>query len=40
MRGTRCDSVSFLAPPDGPEVQYEFYAPFAHVEGKFEWCRL
>jgi hypothetical protein len=32
--------MTFLAPPDAPTVAYEFYAPFAHVEGKFEWCRL
>jgi hypothetical protein len=31
---------SFLAPPDTPDVAYEFYAPFAHVEGKLEWCRI
>lgn len=30
----------FLAPPDGPEVVYEFFAPFAHVEGRYEWCRI
>ena len=30
----------FLAPDDGPEVVYEFYAPFAHIEGRFEWCRI
>ena len=22
-----------------PEV-WEFYAPFAHIEGKYEWCRI
>jgi len=32
--------VSFLRPPDGPGVAYEFFAPFAHVEGRFEWCRI
>ena len=31
---------SFLAPPDGPAVVYEFFAPFAHVEGRYEWCRI
>ena len=31
---------TFLRPPDGPEVQYEFFAPFAHVPGRFEWCRI
>lgn len=30
----------FLAPDDGPEVVYEFFAPFAHVEGRYEWCRI
>ena len=30
----------FLRPPDGPEVAYEFFAPFAHVPGKYEWCRI
>jgi hypothetical protein len=30
----------FLAPPDGPGVVYEFFAPFAHVPGKYEWCRI
>jgi hypothetical protein len=27
-------------PPDGPAVAYEFFAPFAHVAGKYEWCRV
>lgn len=31
---------SFLRPPDGPGVVYEFFAPFAHVPGKYEWCRI
>jgi hypothetical protein len=30
----------FLRPPDGPEVAYEFFAPFAHVAGRYEWCRI
>src|SRR5690349_7900651 len=30
----------FLAPPDGADVAYEFFAPFAHLEGRFEWCRI
>lgn len=30
----------FLRPPDGPDVAYEFFAPFAHVPGKYEWCRV
>ena len=25
---------------DGPDVAYEFFAPFAQVEGRFEWCRI
>ena len=31
---------AFLRPPDGPDVAYEFFAPFAHVAGKYEWCRI
>ncbi len=30
----------FLSPPDGPGVVYEFFAPFAHVPGKYELCRI
>lgn len=30
----------FLAPPDTPDVVYEFFAPFAHVPGRWEWCRV
>lgn len=30
----------FLAPPDDASVQYEFFAPFAHVPGRYEWCRI
>lgn len=30
----------FLAPEDGPDVVYEFFAPFAHIEGRYEWCRI
>jgi hypothetical protein len=30
----------FLRPPDGPGVVYEFFAPFAHVPGKYEVCRI
>lgn len=30
----------FLAPPDTPDVVYEFFSPFAHVEGHYEWCRI
>jgi len=32
--------ADFLAPPDGGDVVYEFFAPFAHVPGKYEWCRI
>lgn len=31
---------TFLAPPDGPGVAYEFFAPFAHVPGRYEVCRI
>jgi hypothetical protein len=30
----------FLRPPDTADVAYEFFAPFAHVAGKYEWCRI
>ncbi|MEA3190444.1 MAG: hypothetical protein QOD77_1026 [Thermoplasmata archaeon] len=30
----------FLKPDDGPDVTYEFFAPFAHVPGRYEWCRI
>lgn len=30
----------FLSPPDGPDVVYEFFGPFAHVPGRYEWCRV
>ncbi|HUR62609.1 MAG TPA: hypothetical protein VM286_09635 [Candidatus Thermoplasmatota archaeon] len=32
--------MTFLHPDDGPDVAYEFFAPFAHVPGKYEWCRI
>jgi hypothetical protein len=32
--------VVFLRPPDDADVAYEFFAPFAHIEGKYEWCRI
>jgi hypothetical protein len=32
--------MAFLRPDDGLEVAYEFFAPFAHVPGKYEWCRI
>ena len=32
--------ASFLRPPDTADVVYEFFAPFAHIEGKYEWCRI
>lgn len=33
-------AVAFLRPPDGPGVAYEFFAPFAHLPGRIEWCRI
>src|ERR1051326_372296 len=30
----------FLRPPDGPDVAYEFFAPFAHLPGRVELCRI
>jgi len=39
MKKTRADSL-WLRPDDGPDIVYEFFAPFAHVEGKYEWCRI
>jgi len=32
--------MSFLAPPDTSDVVYEFFAPFVHVPGRYEWCRV
>jgi hypothetical protein len=32
--------VVFLAPPESVDVVYEFFAPFAHVPGRYEWCRI
>jgi len=32
--------MSFLAPPDDATVVYEFFAPFVHVPGRYEWCRI
>lgn len=32
--------MAFLRPDDGPDVAYEFFAPFAHVPGRYEWCRI
>src|ERR1041385_1111401 len=32
--------MQFQRPPDTPDVVYEFFAPFAHVPGKYEWCRI
>lgn len=26
--------------PKAPSELYEFFAPFAHVEGRYEWCRI
>lgn len=29
------------APVDDPQgAVYEFFSPFAHVEGRYEWCRI
>lgn len=33
-------AAPFLRPADGPDVAYEFFAPFAHLPGRFEWCRI
>ncbi len=32
--------ASFLSPPDGAGVVYEFFAPFVHIPGKYEACRI
>lgn len=32
--------ASWLRPPDEAGVAYEFFAPFAHIEGRYEWCRI
>ncbi|HUR67677.1 MAG TPA: hypothetical protein VM370_00395 [Candidatus Thermoplasmatota archaeon] len=32
--------MAFLSPPDDKDVVYEFFAPFAHVPGRYEWCRI
>lgn len=32
--------MAWLKPQDGEDVVYEFFAPFAHVEGRYEWCRI
>lgn len=32
--------MTFLASPDDSDVVYEFFAPFAHVPGRYEWCRI
>ena len=29
-----------LRPVDPPGTVYEFFAPFAHIPGKYEWCRI
>lgn len=31
---------AWLRPDDPPGTVYEFFAPFAHVPGKYEWCRI
>jgi hypothetical protein len=33
-------AAAFLRPPDGADVVYEFFAPFAHIPGRYEWCRI
>lgn len=30
----------FLRPPDDDETVYEFFAPFVHIPGRYEWCRI
>lgn len=41
MRSARHRRWMFLAPPDDDaDVVYEFFAPFAHVPGRYEWCRI
>lgn len=25
---------------EGPNPAYEFFSPFCHIEGKYEWCRI
>ncbi|MFO1532924.1 MAG: hypothetical protein ABR562_04385 [Thermoplasmatota archaeon] len=37
---TQAPAQAFLRPPDGAGVVYEFFAPFAHVAGRYEWCRI
>lgn len=32
--------MAFLHPPDAAGVAYEFFAPFAHLPGRYEWCRV
>lgn len=32
--------LTFLSPPDTADVAYEFFSPFAHVPGRYEWCRI
>ncbi len=29
-----------MGEPSGSGVAYEFFAPFAHVPGRYEWCRI
>lgn len=30
----------FLSPPDDADTVYEFFSPFVHVPGRYEWCRV
>lgn len=39
-RDRRALVEAFRRPPDGPDVVYEFFAPFAHIPGKYELCRI
>jgi hypothetical protein len=32
--------MAWLKPEDEQGVAYEFFSPFAHVEGRYEWCRI
>lgn len=32
--------MTSLKPDDSPDTVYEFFAPFAHVPGRYEWCRI
>jgi hypothetical protein len=34
------DSYWYILSMDKQENQTEFYSPFAHIPGKYEWCRI